>query len=423
MLLFVFLSAILNLSIGYAIGSGFKLPEGLPKIPLLRKKKKLDDLDEEDALTRPVEESNQEAPPAEPPPAVTIRAPQPEAVAEPKAVAEAVEPPVEATPSDNTKASKEVSTEDLMAGLQNLQLQLAEVGEELMSHEDDAEEFGECASRLQVANHVYLEKANGTIDQLDELGNAGDASATEAKKSVSSGYDKAEQASQKIDNLLEGELDEAARKELLAQSAELVESAKESCNLESPKPAEQSIDPPSDSIASDSKGISVDDLFEKIENAVKQMDDGKSLFVAETRLDPPKEPISEASLLDGITTDLNALIAESINAKHTYTTEGRRLVLLEGDSLEEACQRVEEIRQKFESTTFLANSITAQATVTCAVSEINGGTTLSEIEKQLITAAEEAEQIGVNRTFHHDGAFATAISPLELSIEKRVVEI
>lgn len=429
MLLFVLFSTLLNLSIGYALGSGFKLPKGLPKIPLLRKKKKLDELDEEEALTRPPEAGDdasvdtiaEEDLELSLPPTVTIGAPkqsQPSAEKATEAVVAAVvmpEPVAESHPSDEP-----VVPADLLAGLSNLQSQLAEVGEELKSHENDPTEFDECANRLQVANHDYLEKAHDTIEQLDELGNAGDDTAKKAKEQVSSGCVKAEQTSKKIDALLEGDLDEAARKELLTQSAEMVELAKESCDPNAPDALTEESGLTQDAATVE---LSVDELFVKIEEAAKQMDKGQSLFVAEAKLDPPKEPISESCLLDGITENLNHLIQETISDKHSYTTNERRLILLAGDSLEEACQRVEQVRQTFELTTFHANSITAQATVTCALSEISSGSSCTEIEKQLLHAVEEAEEIGANRTFHHDGAFATAISPLEMTIEKRVIEI
>jgi diguanylate cyclase (GGDEF)-like protein len=99
------------------------------------------------------------------------------------------------------------------------------------------------------------------------------------------------------------------------------------------------------------------------------------------------------------------------------------MVLLKGCNGHAATAALEHIRQHVESTRFQAGTAQFSAAVSCAVSESAFGDTFDGVLERLETTLQEAKRYGRNRTFFHDGKFATPVVPPILSLEPRTQEI
>ena len=99
------------------------------------------------------------------------------------------------------------------------------------------------------------------------------------------------------------------------------------------------------------------------------------------------------------------------------------LVLLTGCNGHAATAALEHVRQQVETTQFQAGSVQFGAKVSCAVAEAVFGDTIASVLDRLETTLQEAKRYGRNRTFFHDGKFATPVVPPILSLEPRTQEI
>lgn len=421
MLAFVFFIAVLNLGVGYILGGG-ELPGFLTKIPFLNRKPKPEEFNVEESLTKPVTvEPSIPVPEAVPIPQLQI----PEEVAqvfdEPEEEVELpfVEGSLEAADESKLDHKQLPSTDELLAGLSSLQVKLAAASEQLNDQQDNPDEFEECASKLQEANHNYLKNAHGTVSQLTKLSENGNQDASKIGDLVSKGAEDAQQISDKIDTLLDSPLDADGRKQLLEHSSNITAAVSKSHDE-----ADEIIHATSKAVGEKTNAeTSAKELINLIENAVNSISDNNSLFLAEAKLDPLSETATSPKFMDTITDDLSDMISNVLDRSQSYTCEGRRLMFLNGDSLDQAINRVEQLRQCYEKTIYKDESESVTGTLTCTISEIKKGTNTSEIDAILEKSAIEADSLGTNQTLHHDGAFATPVEPVTHDFSPRVVEV
>lgn len=196
MLLFIAVVATLNLCIGYAAGVYLGQMPGLPSLP--RRK------------------------PVDPPePAVSLdgatqKKPKPKK-------SKAKKPPAEETPEPaeepTASAPSAPSAEEVMDSMAAFQAQLAKMGAEMQASVEDEEAFGECADRLQQANHDYLEQAHQTIEDID--GDEG-CDAAGCRDVLAENAKRVGESSEEIDTLLaDGVPDEEQRAELIEKTTDL----------------------------------------------------------------------------------------------------------------------------------------------------------------------------------------------------------
>lgn len=121
MLLFVFLIAIVNLAIGYAIGAGLNLSSLMQLLPQRDEKPVIADIDDSAPLSRaaPISES----------------APAPNAE-------------TESTAPEETPEETKSPAVDVMASLREFRQKLNNANVELKLHQQDPEKFGETATKL-----------------------------------------------------------------------------------------------------------------------------------------------------------------------------------------------------------------------------------------------------------------------------------
>ena len=115
--------------------------------------------------------------------------------------------------------------------------------------------------------------------------------------------------------------------------------------------------------------------------------------------------------------------AELLGDTQTFYYGHPTMMLLDGDSFEGAIERLEWIRRQVEANTFAVGGQSLQATVTCAFAEAKAGDARQELMEQLQQALDESARSGANRTFHHDGAFPTAVSDAGIPVEARTVSV
>jgi GGDEF domain-containing protein len=263
---------------------------------------------------------------------------------------------------------------------------------------------------LQEANHEYLERAQETIERLGELGAEGDRRAEEAREAVSAGAGEVAALSSKVDEMLSTELDDAKRAALLDSADAIRESVDRVAEATA---AQAGLGPTFESI---------DLLFDRLEALIDGAMDERPTLLAALELDPLGASNDDA-LVATIKQEVASLIAEVAPGAQTFGGGARSLVLLQGDDLDAATQRVERMRQTLAATTFRLGDKAVQATVTCAVAELTSGVGRGAVESQFAQVMAEADQGGRNRTYHHDGAFPTLVSAPDLGIAPRYVSV
>ena len=179
MILFVFFIAVLNLAVGYAFGAGLVSTSGMPSVSLGDllsnfKRSGPEEIDEEDQLTitvAPLEdfEDYDEA--------------------DEEAEVEFAEEPVE----------KEKSQEEMIAGLSGFREKLTNVSLELKLSKEDPTAFKDCAVKLQVIDHEYVELASDVVESLDKSV----PTASESREALSKDAQEARRLCGKLDELLE----------------------------------------------------------------------------------------------------------------------------------------------------------------------------------------------------------------------------
>lgn len=415
MLLFVFTVAVVNLAVGYALGAELTVGKVLDWLPRRSDSAPDPTPDDGEQLTRP-------------PAKVTLGTPakQPLVQAAPvpmPASAPAPDPPSPPKPGKPT-------SKDVLAGLAEMREKLSATSLELTLSEDDSERFGQSATRLQQANHAYLEGADQAIQSLDKLGAEGDKAAAASAKAVADGRKAVADISGEIDDLIEAGLEsEQARKALLDKSEQAREAAeKAEADGESalrPGAARAAVAEP-DANDGDANGgadngadnganddadqtptvESVDALFDRLESALESANSDSVRHVAAVRVDPIAGQESDAALQEAAEQAVNELIAGVIEEHQTFTPGRPALLMLDGDDLESASQRVERLRRKVAA----APVAGAEVTVTCALIDARPGDSRDKVVDRLNESLEEATRLGANRTYHHDGGFPTPIS-------------
>ena len=370
MLLYISLSALMNLGIGYVLGAGITFSDVLEMLPF-RRRKSTDDLDGADALTRPPATKTVEA----------LAESELTSIEEP--VADTTKTPEEETTSEtSTKTDKPV---DVMAGLADFREQLASAGLHLKLNQEDAGKFSDSAQTVQKVNHGYIENA---IEVATTLADQGDAASVAASEVIASSVEKVTAMSESFDEHLEGDMTEEVRAEMVSQASAIQETADEAQllaeeKLVSPaKPRSMSSsaeipsaeEPQENEVSEAIAPITTEKLFHQIEQALAVAEDDKSLLVASLSADPIVGQEDDRELLAAITQSLDQVIALALEGTQAYSSAaadpaGRPVLLLGDDTFENASQRMECLRQMVEATTFQRGEESFRATVTCAITK------------------------------------------------------
>lgn len=401
MLLLVFLIAILNLGVGYALGAGISFGSLMDLLPKRSPKPESVDIDDE-PLTRPPTK------PAEP------------------SLAEGVPP--------------KPSSAEVLASLNAFRDGLTSASVDLKLTQEDPERFEESANKLQQVNHAYLEETEGALQHLDELSAAGDTVAGAASKVVAKGAGQLAQASSEIDELIDSGLsDKASRSKLIDSSEQMRDkstaiASKAATSLSAAEAAVAEVEavieladsapssPPAAEASSPASCASIDQLFDQLEAALEGTEEEATQYVAAIRVDPIADREDDTALIESIEQSVAGLAKELLAESQSFVAGRPAMALLHGDSFEAASERLERLRQQIASTTFQTSSGELQATVTCAVADAHVGDSRDKVIEQINTALDESTRQGPNQTFHHDGAFATAVPTAELIVEPRTVQ-
>lgn len=425
MLLFIAIVATLNLCLGYVMGVW------IGELPSLPSRKPKDPPEPALDLNPEIET---DAKPAAKKTAPKKPAPKPE-------------PPAE----EEASASKP-TPEQVMEGMAAFQAQLAKVGAEMQASVDDEDAFGECAGRLQQANHEYLEQSKTNIEELSSDPN--DHDAIVCSELLAENTKQVGEKSEEIDSMLaDGVPDEATREKLvdttsdlekLVQSGENTidtkaegsadakpedEPAAEDNNADQADAGELAAD--GDSTDEDSAGG--DDPLAKLDAAQRAiqaaLDVGvDELVVATVQRDPLEDAGAddatslEAKLFEAVT----EIVSEYVDDSHVVAPQedGSLLLALTGDTPQKATERIEQIRQLVEKATFVDGSDKVKATVTCALADAAGGLGREQIIENLHEALGESAQHGANRSYHHDGSFPAPVNPDEsIEVESRTITL
>ena len=437
MLLYVALSATLNLCIGYALGVYFGELPGMPR----RRPAELPEPEIDLMAPTP-------APAAAPAPAEPAK-PAADTASTPHATeSQPATPAVAEKPAEETKPAATQGPADVMQGLSAFQEQLAKLGAEMKAADND-KSFDDCAGRLQDANHEYLEKANSTLEELDD--DPENTQATTCREVLKENAERVEEATGEIDSLLaNGELDDAGRAKIIGQASALKESVESaSQRLEEasnstdptaqadPAAAEATEPPAPDTTEADNAAAnppakppagvlsSLDAVMEKIDEALADSVD--HVVIASVRRDPLTLPEGQdaAEVENQLLATIGEMLDEILDPTHTAATQAgdQILMVLTGDSVEQATSRVEHLRQLVEQTTFTAAGSKLDATITCALAEAPDGASRDQLLEYASEALAEADRHGVNRSYHHDGRFPAPVMPEEVKVEKRSVAL
>jgi hypothetical protein len=401
MLLFVLFVAVVNLAVGYALGAGLNLSSLMQLLPQRDEKPVIADIDDAAPLSRaaPISESTT-APHAE----------------------------TETTAPEETKSP----AIDVMASLREFRQKLHSASDELKLHQQDPEKFGESATKLQEANHEYLEEAGEAIKQLEELGAAGDVVASATREAVSTGATEVAAISSEIDELIESGLDsEETREKLVAKPETLNEVVVEAekvaveiaATVEASKPQPEAPEEQAALVTADSTTDEIDRLFDHLESLLAEAQDDAVSHVAVVRIDAPAEAEANDALTSALEETISELAKELLAEGQTFVPGRPALMLLEGDTYEQALERVEQLRQQVEATTFSFGEQEVRATVTCAFADARKGQNRDQVMKHLDEALGESNRVGGNKTFHHDGAFPTETPQAKVAVEPRTMEL
>lgn len=433
MLLYLAFCATLNLCAGYVLGvyCGW-LPWG--EASLRREPKELAD---EEPLVQIAPMGTEEA-------NVASQA-APEEVAEPiaepepalQAAAPADLPPAAPEPAPEPAQTKP-SVADMMNGLAAFQNQLASLGQEMNDSSENAQEFDDCASRMQEANHAYLDKAQETIEQLDESDEQ--EKAAPVREVLVDGKERVGKLSEDFDAICdEPERDEETRSRMLDQSNLLTESTASldellqqsilaagiDPNAPDPEPVVKEAPQPTFNVDPENGLATIDSLLSQIDELLNE---DQPLLVATVRIDPLAEDYIDAGkgFEEQLLTQLGGLTGELIAVGQGVAIQeeaNQVMLLLSGDNADQASRRMERIRQEVEAATFFTPDAELRATVTCAVAECVPGESREDLLEQIEETLAESERYGGNRCYHHDGKFPAPVVPEELTITPRKISI
>ncbi len=405
MLVFVFFIAVLNLAVGYALGKGIGLSFVLSMIPSRTPKAAPVDLEDEEPLTRPA-------------PAVEEKKEEP---AKTETAAEATTD--QEQPAGPTKA-------DVLASLAQVRTQMSDASVELKQNQADPEKFEQSASKLQEANHAYLEEADGAIKQLKEIDGSGEEGASATQEAVAEGTTRVAEMSKELDGLIESGLDsEQARAELVAKAGEIGRAAEEieaksaaeapAAVPDTPKERE-----PAEPIAELSNSMqSIDEIFDRLETLLEASEPDAVQYLAALRVDPVADHEDDQPLMESLEGAVARLAADELGGIQSHASGHPTMILLDGNTFEEAAEQLERLRQQVDAATFDQGGTAIKATITCAVTDATSELGRDQLVEQLNQALEESARLGTNRTFHHDGVFPTPVPEQPLEVESRTLAI
>ncbi|MEM6328886.1 MAG: hypothetical protein AAF790_01425 [Planctomycetota bacterium] len=428
MIWFVAITATLNLCVGYTLGVMIGELPTLPALPARGRRRPVDPPDVDidlDAPAPPDDDTQQAATSHDAPP-----------------------PPAE---QDAGQPTAQPSHAEVMQGLAAFQAQLAKMGSEMQDAADDERAFGECSGRLQQANHDYLEQAQHTIEGLSS--DPTNADAVACRDAIEENAKVVLETSDEIDAILaDGPPDAAAREELIAKTESLTESvANAERKVEAAGPEPKREDAPQATAADEASaedttgseedpaaggappepgagaGGSIDPASHLATLGVLQqaIDDeiasSPEAIIAAVRRDPLEADGAGADVESRLLAALTDIADELLGETQLFSPQGddRLLMLLRGDNLDEASQRVEQLRQAVEKTTFTAGDDALQATVTCVLAEAGDGADRDELLELAEEALAEADRLGGNRSYHHDGRFPAPIPAEDLNCPAR----
>lgn len=132
-------------------------------------------------------------------------------------------------------------------------------------------------------------------------------------------------------------------------------------------------------------------------------------------------PLITDRLLSGVVSSVCELLAEThLAARYD---DRQYLLVLVGEDESHATRRTEQLRQRIESTEFVADEEAVHATVTCALAQVSSDLSIPRQLDALQVTLEEAKRYGGNRTFLYDGVSPAPVVPPELDLDpvKRVI--
>lgn len=410
MLLYIAFVSALNLCVGYALGAHFG---GIPEIrlPKLRLRKR------------------EEAPPTGEP------------LVQPVAAQKSA-----AKPTSEAEAAVGLAAEDIESGLAAFQQELANMSQRLSDTQDDAQAFGACAKDMQAANHAYLQNTQKQIDGM--------APDQERRKIAASGAEEVGKISEEFDSIVEQGLDnDQARANLLAQSGKLSEKVAEvrevvaeaasengdaQANTEpAADPGEESPDQavtaPAPTVTAATPGdigeavlATLDRLLEQVEGVLETDDSTRCRVAALIHTNPPEEgdgAVPEWFPL--VQQRISELIGESLaDANLVDVSDSNQcLALLEERDMEAVFKQIETVRTEIAKTTFHKDADKLATTITCALVDLPGAVTTDEVMRRLKETIEESQRQGTNKTYHHDGMFATEVDVKIEAVQRREVKL
>jgi diguanylate cyclase (GGDEF)-like protein len=147
------------------------------------------------------------------------------------------------------------------------------------------------------------------------------------------------------------------------------------------------------------------------------------LTVALLEVDLPSQldQSTDDRLLRGVAGSVRELLTDSQTA--VRYSDHQILLLLDNDQFDKATERAEQVRQRIETTDYVADGKSLHATVTCALLETTAAEPEARLLEQLQQALEEARRYGGNCTFKHDGTAVAPVVPLEVSVEPQKCSI
>ncbi|QDU91677.1 hypothetical protein Pla175_51070 [Pirellulimonas nuda] len=330
-------------------------------------------------------------------------------------VAPPAAPFVAATPAPAPFAppATAASPQEAKAALDAFRQRLEAAGSSLRATIDQPEDFQRSAGELQKTNHEFLDDA---AQRLQGWRPGGQDQAQ--RDALAAGAEELGRQAAKIDALLEQPLDPERRSELVADTETLsAEVAASASRLEAaaggPEPTTPGLHPTM---------ATLDALIDAITHELEETDQAPP--TALLQFDPPSAP-HPAGCGPRLEAKLVELLQEALEPQQIVTSkEGAGyLVLLTGDSPEEALARIDGFRQQVEAGRFSADGPVVQATVSCAVAASEGCGGFEEVYQRLEAALADAQRLGRNRTYHHDGRMVAPALPESLGLLPMTIEI
>ncbi|MEM6655195.1 MAG: hypothetical protein AAF596_05270, partial [Planctomycetota bacterium] len=196
----------------------------------------------------------------------------------------------------------------------------------------------------------------------------------------------------------------------------------------SPPESEEQAAPSEEAANADPESVieRLDSLLATLDTLLDDREDKPPLLVAAVQADKPEDgPLDDATnaaLLDR----LGELISEVTDEGQSVAIDSGKqlLVVLEGDSVDDASRRLEQVRQQVEANTFVdSGGVERKLTVSCGMAQSAPDVGRDELRELIGEALGEAHRYGGNRACHHDGKFPAPVMPEDFEIEPRTVTL